>query len=214
MPRVKPGGYFNALAEALSGTQFTERGGKTITAESGFDRIESLLMRHVAQPGRKRSGKVLLVGNGGSAAIASHIHNDLSKTLGVRALTFNEAPLLTALANDIEYDAAFERNAELWSEQGDLVIAISSSGRSDNILRAVKASHANGSHVVTLSGFSPGNPLRRLGDVNMYVPSDSYGHVEVAHLALLHCVTDRLATQRGDMSGVAWEDPKHQASGR
>ena len=217
MPTVKPGGYFSSLAEALSGTEFTEIGGNSITADAGFERIEALLLRHVACPERKGSnarGKVLLVGNGGSAAIASHIHNDLSKTLGVRALIFNEAPLLTALANDIEYDAAFERNTELWAEEGDLVIAISSSGRSENILRAVKASHTNGSHVVTLSGFSPGNPLRRLGDVNMYVPSSSYGHVEIAHLALLHCLTDRLAAQRGDAAVIAWETPKQQASGR
>lgn len=217
MPTVKPSGYFNALAEALSGTEFTERGGKSISADSGFERVGSLLTRHIAQPEGKRSGvrgKVLLIGNGGSAAIASHIHNDLSKSLGVRALIFNEAPLLTALANDIEYDAAFEHNAELWSEQDDLIIAISSSGRSENILRAVKASHANGSQVVTLTGFRPDNPLRSLGDVNMYVPSESYGHVEVAHLALLHCLTDRLAAQRGNARAREWADPKQQASGR
>lgn len=205
MPTVEPRNYLRSLAEVISRAEFTDNGGQALASAIGFERVEALLtsfLPPVNGTGPFARGKVLLVGNGGSAAIASHVHNDLSKALGVRALTFNDVPLLTALSNDIEYNAAFEKNAELWSETGDLVIAISSSGRSENILRAVIASRANGSHVVTLSGFSPRNPLRQLGDINVYVPSENYGHVEVSHLALLHCVTDRIAARRAEETMV------------
>lgn len=202
--------YFGELAEAVAQTEFTDREGKRLYRDEAFERIESLVARYVAPLGGEKSdsrrGKVMLVGNGGSAAIASHIQNDLSKALGVRALVFNEAPLLTALANDLDYDAAFEHNAAIWSDMGDLMFAISSSGRSENIYRAARAALARGCRVVTLSGFGADNPLRRAGEINLYVPSNSYGHVEVAHLALLHCLTDRLTAKSADRRSVVWED--------
>ena len=140
------------------------------------------------------SRKVMLTGNGGSAAIASHMHNDLCKAVGVRALVFSEQPLMTALANDHGYECVFERPVQLWAEPGDLLITVSSSGKSQNILRAVKASSDMRCQIVTLSGFRPDNPLRQMGDINFYVGSDIYGYVETAHAALAHFITDRAAS--------------------
>jgi D-sedoheptulose 7-phosphate isomerase len=134
--------------------------------------------------------KVFLVGNGGSAAIASHAQNDLCKGAGIRAMVFNETPLLTAYTNDISYEAAFEQMLGLWAEPGDLLVAISSSGRSVNILNAVQCAKDAGCRTITLSGFRPDNPLRLLGDINIFVPSSEYGIVETAHATLLHYLTD------------------------
>lgn len=138
--------------------------------------------------------KILLVGNGGSAAVVSHVQNDLVKAVGVRAMVFTEQPLLTALTNDEGYDAAYRRPAQIWSDAGDLLIAVSSSGLSENILTTVNACLEAECRVITLSGFAADNPLREMGHLNFYVQSSHYGMVETAHAALTHFFTDAART--------------------
>lgn len=141
--------------------------------------------------------KAMVIGNGGSAAIASHMQTDLCHSLKIRALVFNEPPLLTALANDNGYENAFQRLVDLWAEAGDVLVAISSSGRSPNILNACWAAREKGCWILTFSGFGADNPLRGAGDLNIYVPNSDYGAVESAHAVLVHHLTDRvLAFQR------------------
>ena len=135
---------------------------------------------------------VFVVGNGGSAAIASHLQNDLCKAAGIPSMVFTEQPLLTALSNDDGYETAYESLVRLWSKPGDVLIAISSSGCSENIIRAVRAAKAAGCRVITLSGFGLDNPLRALGDINYYVPSQEYGPVEVVHATICQYFTDAL----------------------
>ena len=98
--------------------------------------------------------------------------------------------MLTCLANDLGYDKVFAKQIELYAQSGDLVIAISSSGRSANILNAVKAARAAKCEVISLSGFMPDNPLRGLGDINFYIDSDLYGFVEIGHLTICHAILD------------------------
>ena len=141
---------------------------------------------------RRQGRKVLVVGNGGSAAIASHMQTDLCHSLGIRGLVFNEPPLLTALANDYGYENAFQRMVDLWADAGDVLVAISSSGRSPNILNACAAGRTRGMAIFTYSGFGADNPLRGLGDLNFYVANASYGPVESAHAVLVHHLTDRV----------------------
>lgn len=141
---------------------------------------------------RKQGRKVLVIGNGGSAAIASHMQTDLCHSLGIRGLVFNEPPLLTALANDNGYENAFQRLVDLWADTGDVLVAISSSGRSANILNACRAARGLGATILTFSGFGADNPLRSLGDLNFYVANASYGPVESAHAVLVHHLTDRV----------------------
>ena len=141
---------------------------------------------------RRLGRKVLVIGNGGSAAIASHMQTDLCHSLGIRGLVFNEPPLLTALANDNGYENAFRRLVDLWADAGDLLVAISSSGRSPNILNACAAARAHGLAILTYSGFGADNALRRAGDLNFYVANASYGPVESAHAVLVHHLTDRV----------------------
>jgi D-sedoheptulose 7-phosphate isomerase len=105
-------------------------------------------------------------------------------------MAFNDASALTCLGNDLGYENVFAKQIEFHARAGDLLIAISSSGRSANILAAVKAARARNCRVVTYSGFTEDNDLRRSGDINFFVQSREYGFVEVAHLALCHAVLD------------------------
>ncbi len=177
--------YFRKLSELLLSLQVTAQEGAVLSLDEGANKAVEIILSV-----KSASCKVMLIGNGGSAAIASHMQNDLCKAVGVRAMVFNEPPLLTALANDHGYGCVFERPAELWANTGDLLLAISSSGQSENILHAVRASVARGCQVITLSGFSADNPLRGMGDLNFYVPSPVYGYVELVHSALAHFLTD------------------------
>jgi len=142
---------------------------------------------------RQEGGVVHLVGNGGSSAIVAHAQNDFVKGCDIRALVYQDVPTLTAYANDIAYENAYAEPLGLWLQSWDVVIAVSSSGASPNILNAAMMAMGTAAAVITLSGFNPGNPLRKLGDVNFYVPSHDYGQVELTHAALLHYLTDRLA---------------------
>jgi D-sedoheptulose 7-phosphate isomerase len=141
---------------------------------------------------RQRDGKVIVVGNGGSAAMASHVSIDLTKAAGVRAINFNEADLLTCFANDYGYEYWVEKALDFYADKPDLLIAISSSGRSPNILNGVAKAKKMGMPVITLSGFAQDNPLRGLGDVNFWVNSSAYNIVEMTHHVWLLALVDRV----------------------
>lgn len=134
--------------------------------------------------------KLVFIGNGGSAAIASHLANDFVKNGGMRAIALNDSAALTCLANDFGYEQVFSKQIEMLCDKRDVLVAISSSGKSRNILSAVAAAKDLKMPVITLSGFDCENPLRGTGDVNFYVPSDVYGFVEIAHLTIGHAILD------------------------
>lgn len=136
--------------------------------------------------------RVFFVGNGGSAALASHMAADWQKAARVQALCFNEAASVTALANDVGFESTFTQPLRLFGRPGDLFFAISSSGASLNVLNAARVAAALDMAVVTLSGFSETNPLRRIGTYNFYLPSSSYGVVETTHQAICHAILDRV----------------------
>jgi D-sedoheptulose 7-phosphate isomerase len=140
--------------------------------------------------------KVILIGNGGSAAIASHVAVDLTKTAGIRAINFNEADLLTCFANDYGYERWVEKAIEAYADADDVAVMISSSGGSPNIVNGAQAARARHLRVVTLSGFEAENPLRALGDVNLWVDSRSYNVVEMVHQIWLLAVVERLASEK------------------
>lgn len=182
---MKASTYLETLTRIISQIEVTTNNSETLMMDNGAQQVVDLIKK-IKATGKK----VMVVGNGGSAAIASHIHNDLSKSVGVRALVFNETPLLTAFSNDLSYTVAFKQHVTLWADREDMLIAISSSGKSENILLAAKSASALGCTVVTLSGFKKDNPLRQIGHVNFYVPSDEYGYVELAHSILSHYISD------------------------
>ncbi len=143
---------------------------------------------------RTREGFVWWVANGGSATLASHFAQDLFNKLKIRSLPFSDASLLTCQANDYGYDKAFPRMVEGFSKSGDLLIAISSSGKSANILGSVSVARQKSIPVISLSGFEKNNPLEQLKtDLSFYLPSSLYGIVETGHGVLLHAVVETLA---------------------
>lgn len=139
--------------------------------------------------------KIMFIGNGGSAAIAGHMAADYSNAGKFKAVCFNDGALLTCLANDYGFENVFARAIDMHAQQGDVLIAISSSGKSADILNGVKKAKEKQCAVITLSGFTADNPLSNSGDVNIYVPSASYGIVEVSHYFILHCILDHIASK-------------------
>src|SRR5690242_15924377 len=138
---------------------------------------------------------VLILGNGGSAATASHFACDLAKTAAVpghprlRALALTDnVPLLTALGNDLAYEDVFADQVRTYARADDLVIAISASGNSPNVLAAATAAREVGARVIGVTGFGGGS-LRLMCDICLVVPSSEYGPVEDAHLVVVHAVT-------------------------
>ena len=153
--------------------------------------VRLMRIKRVLVDAHQQGRKTLIVGNGGSAAIASHVAVDLTKNAGVRAINFNEADLITCLANDYGYEQWLRKAVELYGEPGDVLIAISSSGKSRNILNACAAARRREfACVITLSGFDPENPLRALGDENLWVDSRAYNLVEATHQFWLLALVD------------------------
>jgi D-sedoheptulose 7-phosphate isomerase len=142
---------------------------------------------------RSGGNRVYVIGNGGSAAVAAHIVNDYVNVGKLAALTLHDPALLTCMANDYGYEHAYARLVRTMARPGDVVIGISSSGRSANIRNAATAAAEAGALAVTLSGFAPDNPLRSLGALNVWTPSEDYGLVETAHLFILHHVATLMA---------------------
>ena len=130
---------------------------------------------------RERGGRTIFIGNGGSAGIASHLAIDLSKNASVPAACFSDASMMSCLANDYGFEDWIAHAVRLNARAGDCLVAISSSGRSKNIINAVAKAREMKLDVITLSGMNPDNPLRTLGDVNYWVDSRSYNIVETAH---------------------------------
>jgi D-sedoheptulose 7-phosphate isomerase len=146
---------------------------------------------------KEKNKKVIIFGNGGSAAISSHFSVDLTKNAGLRCHNFNEADLITCFANDYGFEHWAEKAVDFYGDEGDLIIVISSSGNSKNMLNAVKAARNHNFHaVVTLSGFDKNNSLTNLGDINLWVDSNAYNFVENIHQIWLLTIADLLIGSR------------------
>jgi len=166
--------------------------------ETIFQRLKSIDSKELDQASAmvwsvNQSGKkVIVVGNGGSAAMASHVAVDFVKAAGIRAINFNEADLITCFANDYGYENWVEKALEAYADSGDLAILISSSGKSQNIINAAEKANEMGLSVITVSGFLEDNPLRKLGDLNLWVDSTEYNIVEMTHHVWLVAIIDYL----------------------
>ena len=177
--------YFTILGGLGPAALATDGDGREMALPDALDWVIA-----TARSTHDAGNTMMFIGNGGSAGIAGHMAIDFSKCGGIRGACFNDSSSLTCLGNDLGYENVFAQPVEMLGRPGDLLVAISSSGRSANILNGVKAARTRDCRVLTLSGFAPDNPLRAMGDVNLYVPASQYGFVEVTHLALLHAVLD------------------------
>jgi D-sedoheptulose 7-phosphate isomerase len=159
-------------------------------AMNSIDENQLLNTAEILKQFKNNGKKIIIVGNGGSAAMASHVAVDLTKAAGCRAVTFNEADLLTCFANDYGYENWVERALRFYADKDDVVILISSSGTSKNIINGANWAKQNGLKVITLSGFNFNNPLRQIGDINLWVDSKGYNIIEMAHHIWLVSIVD------------------------
>ena len=169
--------YFKKLEKLMS---FSDREIKKMIAVSDL-----------IKEAHKQKRKTLIFGNGGSAAIASHFSVDLTKNARVRCTNYNESDLLTCFSNDYGYDKWVEKALEFYSDEDDVLILISASGSSKNMINAANYAKKNKiKSIVTLTGNKEDNPLKKLGDINFWVNSAAYNHIENIHQIILLSLVD------------------------
>jgi D-sedoheptulose 7-phosphate isomerase len=139
---------------------------------------------------KHNKNKIIFVGNGGSCAMASHAIVDFTKQAGVRAVNLSDPSLITCFANDYGYDQWLSKGIEFYGDYGDLLVAISSSGNSENIVQAVYSARDIGMKIITFTGFDNNNRVKKLGNVNFWLDSFAYNVVENMHQIWLLAVCD------------------------
>jgi len=183
--------YYNDLAELTRSIRVTDKEGEEIGFSHGIEKVGNLILSQAGS-----GNKLMFIGNGASAAISSHMSTDFWKTCGIRAIAFNDSSLLTCLGNDFGYEYIFEKSIEMFADRGDVLVAISSSGKSENILKGINSAKSKECSLITLSGFKEDNPLSSAGDFNFYVPAQEYGPVEVIHHSICHCILDTIVNHK------------------
>lgn len=139
-----------------------------------------------------KKNKIILVGNGASAAISSHLAIDFTKAAGVRAINFNESSLLTCFSNDFGYENWVKEALNYYLLPKDIVILVSSSGKSKNVVNAAKYLKKRDNNLITLTGLNSNNPLKKYGKINFFVDSKNYNVVESVHLVILLGIVEEL----------------------
>lgn len=177
--------YRNRLLGALDQVEVLGQGDDVLSIDEGLD-LACSLVDDVA----KQGSEIFFIGNGASAAFASHMAADWTKHGRIPSRCFTDLSLLTATANDFSFEEVFERSLRTFVRPGSLLVTISSSGGSPNIIRAAQAARELEIPIIGFSGFSPDNASRSLSDLSFYVPDDSYGTVECIHQVLLHAWLD------------------------
>ncbi len=168
-----------------------------------IDGDEALEMAHfLLYQVAKVEGIIYVIGNGGSAGIASHFCTDLLRTLALSAATLSDSNILTCFANDCGYENVYKIPLMRNLRSRDLLVAISSSGKSPNIVEAAKWARERKVPIVTFTGFAAQNPLRKLGDLNFWLDSEDYGIVETGHAFLLHTIVDTCKERSEIKSGT------------
>lgn len=183
--------YIDNLKAAFQGVRCTKDG----TDFSYQEYVEQVTNLFLAV--RCEYRKAFFIGNGGSAAIAIHMTADFLKNGMIMTHPMFDPATITCLANDEGYENVFSFQIERLAKEGDVLIAVSSSGKSANIIKAVETMKSKEGSVLTLSGFDVGNPLRKMGDWNLHVPSFEYGIVESIHNMVLQQIVDRMKSKQG-----------------
>lgn len=178
--------YCAEVSDHLKGLLVTKEKGAVVSPDAGFSLwIDTALSL-------RTSGAIHLIGNGASASMASHFAADITKNCKIRAVVFTDSALITAMGNDYGYENCYSVALERYARPGDLLIAISSSGNSPNIVTACKKAIDMSLGLVTLSAMCPDNQIRQMGGLNFYIPAKSYGLAESTHSIILHHFTDLL----------------------
>ena len=168
--------YFNSLKDLLNHEKYVN---------------DLILVKDILKKVNSEGKKIMIFGNGGSAAIASHFSVDLTKNAKVRCVNFNEADLLTCFSNDYGYERWVEKAIKFYADRGDVLILISASGESNNMINAINSAKKVGvKTIITFTGNNKNNSLSKLGDINFWIDSKSYNHIENVHQILLLSLVD------------------------
>ncbi len=185
--------YVNELISTLENIQiWKDASYKLADYAEGIKLILDCFTTH-----KKKQSQVFFIGNGGSSAIASHMTADFMKNGGMNTYSLYDSAVTTCMGNDFGYEYIFSKPMEFLVKENDLVVAISSSGNSDNIINAIKIARDKGADIITLTGFKQDNKLKQLGDINVYVPIERYGIVESIHNLVLQQVVDLIMERDG-----------------
>lgn len=185
--------YIQELINKLENTEIWQGTEKTYEEYSqGIQALVEIFTRH-----KEKGSQVFFIGNGGSSAIASHMTADFMKNGGMNTYSLYDNAVTTCMGNDYGYECIFSRPMQFLVREDDLVIAISSSGNSANIVNAIQVAKEKHAEVITLTGFAPTNKAKQMGDVNVYVPCDKYGIVESIHNLILQQIVDVIMERDG-----------------
>lgn len=177
--------YFETIKNGLDAMIATDKDGNVLgndeALEKWIDKCEEL---------KQKKGIFFFCGNGASATMSEHMSHDCFQNADFLTETCSETSHITAISNDVSYEDVFAYRINKMLGESDMLITVSSSGNSPNIIKAITTARKLGTFVVTLSGKKEDNQSRKLGDLNFYVPLDTYGLVESAHAVLFHCWLD------------------------
>lgn len=184
------------LCDTLSALSFRDKEEVELTPEEGF-----IFWRDRTVEAREKQHICYFIGNGASASMASHFSADMAKNAHVHTQVFSDLSLITAVSNDMGFNQVFAEPLRCRGKPGDILVAISSSGQSENILTAVDQATALGMTIITLSAMKGDNALRQSGDLNAYVPATGYGLAETCHATILHHWMDMVSRYFDPESG-------------
>ncbi|HNS20131.1 MAG TPA: SIS domain-containing protein [Sedimentisphaerales bacterium] len=170
--------------------QATINGDMPVNCDQAFD-----LWCDSTEDVRQAERVIYLMGNGASASMASHFAADLAKNADLHTQVFTDVSLITAVANDLSYDMVFVAPLRRRLKAGDMVVAISSSGSSPNVVKAAEFAVSREATLVTLTAMQPTNALRQLGTLSFWLPADTYGMAETGHAAILHYWMDQVSLE-------------------
>lgn len=181
--------YEEYTEDVLTGVKnviITDQKGNKMLVQEAID----LWGEKVREVRDEKRGIVFFCGNGASASMAEHMSHDWFQNAEVNTTTCAETTHITAISNDLSYEDVFSYRINRILSENDILVTISSSGNSPNIVKALEAGKKKGAYCITFSGKGADNKSRQMGDLNFYVPLDTYGLVESAHAVILHAALD------------------------
>lgn len=184
--------YVNELIQTLEQTMIYMENDKVFGYEAGIQILVECFTMH-----KKTDTQIFFIGNGGSSAIASHMTADFMKNGGMKTYSLYDNAVTTCMGNDYGYEYVFSRPLEFLGRENDLLVAVTSSGNSQNIVNAINTANAKKMDTVTFTGFKGDNESKQLGAINVYVPSMKYGIVESIHNLMLQQVVDLIMERDG-----------------
>lgn len=178
--------YVQDVFSGINRTIITDQAGNEIQVQEAMD----LWSERVKIIRDQEKGLLFFCGNGASATMAEHMSHDWFQNAEVNTITCAETAHITAISNDLSFEDVFSYRIKRILSERDILVTISSSGNSPNIVKALEAGRAKGAYCITFSGKGADNKSRRMGDLNFYVPLSTFGLVESAHAVILHAALD------------------------